>query len=245
MSGTRDIASFNQYSDWIFHNPHTRDDEMSWLEQQGPWCPPLIEHLNRNHRQYDALIFFTYLYAPTVLGLDIDPSRSILVPTAHNEPAIHLSIYQEMFKKAAAVAYNTEVEKNFLKTTFDFRSVAEETVGCGVDLMQEQAQPDDPEPEDEDDRGGSDSLQDVVLDQIALAAQVPREVPAHRSAKVGRCELLPRRHDVAVQMPGADRPGQEAAIVLLEGEVAFDGEPAKRTSVFDQRASAVYLRTGI
>jgi 5-deoxy-glucuronate isomerase len=35
--------------------------------------------------------------------------------------------------------------------------------------------------------------------------------------------------------------GQEAAIVLLEGEVAFDGEPAKRTSVFDQRASAVYL----
>ena len=36
-------------------------------------------------------------------------------------------------------------------------------------------------------------------------------------------------------------PGQEAVIVLLEGEVAFDGEPAKRTSVFDQRASAVYL----
>jgi 5-deoxy-glucuronate isomerase len=36
-------------------------------------------------------------------------------------------------------------------------------------------------------------------------------------------------------------PGQEAAIVLLEGEVAFDGEPAKRTSVFEQRASAVYL----
>jgi 5-deoxy-glucuronate isomerase len=36
-------------------------------------------------------------------------------------------------------------------------------------------------------------------------------------------------------------PGQEAAVVLLEGEVAFDGEPAKRTSVFDQRASAVYL----
>ena len=96
---TRDIASFNQYSDWIFHNPHTREDELSWLEQQGPWCPALLEYLNRNHRQYDALIFFTYLYAPTVLGLDIDPARSILVPTAHNEPAIHLSIYEEMFKK--------------------------------------------------------------------------------------------------------------------------------------------------
>jgi glycosyltransferase involved in cell wall biosynthesis len=127
---TRDITSFNQYSDWIFHHPHTRDDEMSWLEQQGPWCPALLDYLNKNHRHYDALIFFTYLYAPTVLGLDIDPSRSILVPTAHNEPAIHLSIYRDMFARA----------------------VAEETVGCGVDLMQDQSQPDEPEPEDEEEQ---------------------------------------------------------------------------------------------
>ena len=147
---TRDIASFNQYSDWIFHHPHTREDELSWLEQQGPWCPALLEHLQRNHRQFDALIFFTYLYAPTVLGLDIDPGRSILVPTAHNEPAIQLSLYREMFTKPAAVAYNTEWEKNFLKTTFEFRSVAEETVGCGVELLPEQVQADEPEPEDEE-----------------------------------------------------------------------------------------------
>ena len=147
---TRDIKAFNQYSDWIFHHPHTRDDEMSWLEQQGPWCPALIEYLNKHPRQYDALIFFTYLYAPTVLGLAIDPARSILVPTAHDEPAIHLGIYREMFAKPSAVAFNTEVEKNFLKTTFEFRAAAEETVGCGVDLLQDGAQPDEPEPEDED-----------------------------------------------------------------------------------------------
>ena len=42
----------------------------------------------------------------------------------------------------------------------------------------------------------------------------------------------------------ASLPGQEAALVLLEGSVAFDGEPMKRTSVFEQRASAVYLPPG-
>jgi glycosyltransferase involved in cell wall biosynthesis len=147
---TRDIQRFNQYSDWIFHSEHTRDDEMRWLEEQGPWCPSLVDYLGRHHRSYDALIFFTYLYAPTVLGLGIDPGRSILVPTAHDEPAIHLGIYRDLFAQATAVAFNTEVEKHFLKTTFEMRLIGEETVGCGVDLLQDEAvQPHD-EPEDEE-----------------------------------------------------------------------------------------------
>ncbi len=39
-------------------------------------------------------------------------------------------------------------------------------------------------------------------------------------------------------------PGQEAALVLLSGDVEFDGEPASRTSVFEEPASAVYLPPG-
>lgn len=139
---TRDIAAFNRYSEWIFHNPHSRDDELSWLEQQGPWSPALVDYLNRHHTSYDALIFFTYLYAPTVLGLRIAPERSVLAPTAHDEPAIHLDIYKEMFQQPKAIAFNTEVEKRFLKTTFDIRATAEEVIGCGVDLLEgQQVQP--------------------------------------------------------------------------------------------------------
>jgi glycosyltransferase involved in cell wall biosynthesis len=131
---TRDLDAFNRQSEWIFNNPHTPGDEMAWLKAQGPWCPALLDHLTRRHQQFDALIFFTYLYAPTVLGLEIAPGRSILVPTAHDEPAIHLNIYKEMFALPAAVAYNTEVERRFLTTHFPIRAAAEETVGCGVDL---------------------------------------------------------------------------------------------------------------
>jgi glycosyltransferase involved in cell wall biosynthesis len=131
---TRDIDAFNRYSDWIFHNAHTREDEIAWLEQQGPWSPALLDHLTRHHQSYDALVFFTYLYAPTVLGLRIAPGRSILVPTAHDEPAIHLEIYREFFSLPAGIAYNTDVERRFLTTHFSIRAVAEETIGCGVDL---------------------------------------------------------------------------------------------------------------
>jgi glycosyltransferase involved in cell wall biosynthesis len=149
----RDIEAFNRYSDWIFSHPHSRDDEMQWLEQQGPWCPALVEYLQRHQRSYDALIFFTYLYAPTVLGLRVAPEKSILVPTAHDEPAIHLGIYREMFALPAAVAYNTEVERRFLASEFSIRAVAEETVGCGVELPQqahERNRPDDDAPAEAD-----------------------------------------------------------------------------------------------
>jgi glycosyltransferase involved in cell wall biosynthesis len=86
-------------------------------------------------------VFFTYLYAPTVLGLEIAPSRSVLVPTAHDEPAIHLGIYRDVFSRPAAIAYNTDVERRFLTSTFRITAAVEETVGCGVDLPLHQAYP--------------------------------------------------------------------------------------------------------
>ncbi len=131
---TRDIEAFNRYSDWIFNYPHTPEDEMRWLEEQGPWSPALLDYLTAHEKQYDVLIFFTYLYAPTVLGLRVNPRKSILVPTAHDEPAIHLGIYRDVFRAPAAIAYNTASEKAFLTRTFDITATAVEIVGCGVDL---------------------------------------------------------------------------------------------------------------
>jgi glycosyltransferase involved in cell wall biosynthesis len=78
-----------------------------------------------------------------VLGVRIAPHKSILVPTAHDEPAIRLDIYKELFSLPAGIAYNTDVERRFLTTHFSMRAVEEETVGCGVDLPQAQQYPRD------------------------------------------------------------------------------------------------------
>lgn len=155
---TRDIDTFNRYSEWIFNHDHTREDEAEWLRQQGPWCPALIEYLERHHQQYDVLIFFTYLYAPTVLGMKVAPHKSILVPTAHDEPAIRLDIYRELLSLPAGIAYNTDVERRFLTTHFSMRAIAEETIGCGVDLPDTQpARPDGEDGEGVDTPGSEDS----------------------------------------------------------------------------------------
>ena len=117
-SHMRDIADFTRYSDWIFQNPHNAADEMEWLKRQGPWSPGLIEYLKRQYKQYEALIFYNYLYAPTVLGLQIDPARSILVPAAHDEPPIHLDIYRDVFRLPRAIGYLTEPERAIRRADF-------------------------------------------------------------------------------------------------------------------------------
>jgi glycosyltransferase involved in cell wall biosynthesis len=176
--GMRDIEAFDRYSEWIFNNPHTRTDELEWLKQQGPWSPPLIAYLQVNHRRYDVLIFFTYLYATTVLGLEIDPARSMLVPTAHDEPAIRLEIYRDVFAKPAAIMYNTDIEREFLKGLFASLPTLEETVGVGVDIPQHHPYP--RMPSADQDAG------DQTGDEVA-----GREFPSHLTA---RGAVFRRRH---------------------------------------------------
>lgn len=134
VSQTRDLRSFNEYSDWIFNNRHSAHDEMEWLKRQGPWTPGLFEYLERQHQQYDILVFFTYLYATTVMGLKAAPSKSLLVPTAHDEPAIRLGLYRDVFAAPAGIVWNTEVERAFISSSFRLRALVEDVVGCGVDL---------------------------------------------------------------------------------------------------------------
>lgn len=184
---TRDIESFNRYSDWIFNNPHSRSDEMEWLKQQGPWSPMLVEHLRRHHQQFDVLIFFTYLYAPTVLGLEVAPARSVLVSTAHDEPAIRLDIFKDVFSRPAAICYLTESERRFVHEQFPERPLLEDVVGVGVDLPQHQAYPRMAAPADEE----------AAADEAPAASAAGEEAPAVRESAshlTARGAVFLRRH---------------------------------------------------
>jgi glycosyltransferase involved in cell wall biosynthesis len=176
---TRDLAAFNKYSDWIYANPHSRADEIEWLKQQGPWCPALVDYLRRHHQQYDVLVFFTYLYAPTVLGLEVAPGRSVLVPTAHDEPAIRLDIFKEVFSRAAALCYLTGSERQFVQHQFPDRPLIEEVIGVGVDIPQRQPYPRMPQPPDGDGRPGEEGEADVPSHLVARGAVFRRRHRLH------------------------------------------------------------------
>lgn len=130
----RDIASFNEYSDWIFSNPHSRSDELEWMERQGPFCPRLCDALEREEGRHDCFIFFTYLYYNTYWGLKRIKGRKTLVSTAHDEPALHLDIMREVFAAPEAFMFNTAAEKNMLNGLFSFEGKYQDIVGVGVEI---------------------------------------------------------------------------------------------------------------
>ena len=140
-AGTRDPGAFERLSARVFSPDHTAADESEWLRQQGPWCPPLVDYLSRHHASYDALVFFGCVHAPSVVGLQVAPARSILVPAAHDEPALGLAIVREALERPRAIAYNTASEQRFLASRFRIRAEVQEVIGCGVDLPQHHAYP--------------------------------------------------------------------------------------------------------
>jgi glycosyltransferase involved in cell wall biosynthesis len=127
-------ADFKQLSAKIFGQSHTPDQEYEWLHDQGPLAPEMLAYIASHRDRYDLFVFFTYIYYPTALGLRLVPDKSLLVPTAHDEPAIYFDIYKALFHSPRAILYNTQEERAFIQAQFGNEYIPNEIVGVGVDI---------------------------------------------------------------------------------------------------------------
>jgi hypothetical protein len=125
---------FKLYERRAYLPSHTLEDERTFVEAQGPYCPDLLEHLWRSGRDADNLLFFTYIYYPTALGLPLVPERAVLVPTAHDEPALKLAIYEPVFHAPRAIAFNTEEERAMVHRRFRNQRVPNDILGVGIEV---------------------------------------------------------------------------------------------------------------
>ncbi len=109
-------------------------DDMNWMMQQGPLSLELIHFLKYNRDQYDVFLFFTYLYFTTYAGLQTVPEKCILIPTAHDEPAIYRDIFRSVFHLPKGIFYNTKEEQSFVSGLFHHHPMFEAIGGVGVEL---------------------------------------------------------------------------------------------------------------
>lgn len=130
----RDINEFEIFSGEIFGKDHKKEDEIKWMKQQGPYSTGLLNYIHTHKDKYEFFIFFTYLYCTTFFGLPLVKEKALLVPTAHDEPPIYLSIFKSLFNLPLAFIYNTEEERRFITRKFKNGHILSEIVGVGIDL---------------------------------------------------------------------------------------------------------------
>ena len=129
----RPLHLFGMLSAMVTKAAHSDGTEKIWLLAQGPWSPALIQYLRRHGTDYDAVLFMTYLYYPTVSGIQEPCRRKILIPTAHDEWPIYQRQYGRVFAKADAFVYNAPAEKRFVEKLFPVSAGRPGiTVGAGV-----------------------------------------------------------------------------------------------------------------
>jgi glycosyltransferase involved in cell wall biosynthesis len=127
----RQLRRFNALSRRVLEHPNDRVAEEHWVAEQGPLSPALLRHL-ADAREYDGYVAFTYLYSTTAWGLPLVADRAILVPTAHDEPALDLELYRDVLRLPRALFCSTPEELALIDRRFPDHAPAQ-VVGVGVD----------------------------------------------------------------------------------------------------------------
>lgn len=126
-----------RFRDWTaraFAASHTRQDELRWLEEEGPFSPDLVKAVRTESHRFDFFVFFSYRYYTTVHGIAAVPDQAILVPTAEDDGVYELSVFRELFRQPRAIVYNSEEERAMIERASGNASVPGDVVGVGSAL---------------------------------------------------------------------------------------------------------------
>ncbi len=140
----RDAEVFGHLNGRVVYGPRPVSPLMQrrWMTMQGPVMKGFAPFLRRRAADYDAVVFFTYLYYPTWAGVPIAGSLTptLLHPTAHDEPPIYLPLFDQPMRHATGLAYFTPEEQDLIEQRFRIRKESD-VIGIGIDLPTNPARP--------------------------------------------------------------------------------------------------------
>ena len=126
--GRRQPRLFHQMSRAMFRLPPALRPETAWLVSQGPFAPALVRALATGTDR--PTLFMPYLYHPTIWGLPAAPHPRLLIPAAHDEPALRLRAVRRTVAAADALWYLTEEERSLLEAVHPVATERPHAVGA-------------------------------------------------------------------------------------------------------------------
>src|SRR5438552_10727414 len=128
----RTVPLFNHLSEAVFSDKRCPELEQRWVREQGPYSSDFLRFLEVHGTLFDVFVFFTYAYGLTFFGLPRVAGRSLLVPTAHDEPAFHLPIYRSLFAEPRAFIFSTAEEQSLVLKKFGLETPSA-VAGIGIE----------------------------------------------------------------------------------------------------------------
>lgn len=111
-----------------------------FIRFQGPACPELEAWLQREARNYAAVLFCTYLYPTTYFGIRaVPPPKGVLIPTLHDELPARLPVFPALYSRYPRRIWLTDAERRTAARLWGFDGG--EVLGMAV----EQTEPAPPE----------------------------------------------------------------------------------------------------
>jgi glycosyltransferase involved in cell wall biosynthesis len=136
----RDTGDFGRRSAVVFNQRHSLNDELAWLDSEGPRSSALITHIKRVREDFDFFLFFSARYYHAWHGARAVPDKAVLVPTAERDPAIGLAMFGPLFRGVRAIMYNSLEERALIQQISGNQSVPGVVVGVGS-AIPERTQP--------------------------------------------------------------------------------------------------------
>lgn len=128
----RDLHRFRAISDRVFSDRATPDEEQQWFRENGPYAPALLDYLKQSGREFDLVLFWSYRYYDAYFGLPLAGDRAILVPTAEEDPLIHVDALDRYFALPRGYLFLTPEEETLIGARAP-RSTPRQIIGCGLD----------------------------------------------------------------------------------------------------------------
>ncbi len=139
----RDQDAFDRICRKVLGNPdHTMEEAREWVRAQGPVCDAAVQFILEHHKEYKVVLFTTYLYYLSAMGLQKKMENAYLMPTAHDEPPVFVKFYRKVFQNPVGMVYNTIEEKEFVEKQFGVEHLPSIITGAGVELPDMQHLPD-------------------------------------------------------------------------------------------------------
>ncbi len=138
----RVLREFASISNVVFGEEHTRQEEEDWVRQNGPYAPALVDAVAREQQRFDLILFYCYRYWQTYHGLPRVAEKSILVPTAEEDPAIGLGIFREFFRRPRGIVYLTPEEQELVESAAGGTGRPSAVIGSGLSLPEAPEAPD-------------------------------------------------------------------------------------------------------